>query len=63
MSTYSALRLLTRSTLNTRSRSFLSKGPSAAKVENVEYKKDVKGASDNDIKSVLGDNISGYEVR
>lgn len=45
------------------SRSFLSKGPSAARVENVEYETDIKGASDSEIRQALGSDTKGYEVR
>jgi hypothetical protein len=45
------------------SRAFLSKGPSAAKVDNVEYIKDIQEASESDIKSALGGEMSNCEVR
>jgi len=46
------------------SRTFLSKGPSAAKVENVEYYKDVKGADENVINKYMGGREAGpFEVR
>jgi hypothetical protein len=45
------------------SRSFLSKGPSPAKVDNVEYKKDIKDASDQEVDQVMGRKMTSYEVR
>lgn len=45
------------------SRTFLSKGPSAAKVDNVEYIKDVSDASDTQVQEVMGGKVSDYEVR
>jgi len=46
------------------SRTFLSKGPSAAKVDNVEYYKDVNGADENEINKYMGSReVKGFEVR
>ena len=45
------------------SRLFLSKGPSAAKVDKVEYSQDVKGASDAEVDKVLGGKLGKFEVR
>ena len=45
------------------SRTFLSKGPSAAKVDNVEYIKDISDASDTQVQEVIGGKVSDYEVR
>jgi len=40
----------------------LSKGPSAAKVDNVEYIKDFEGASEAQIQEVIG-KVENFEVR
>ena len=40
----------------------MSKGPSAAKVDNVEYIKAVKGASETEIEEVIG-KVGNFEVR
>jgi hypothetical protein len=45
------------------SRTFLSNGPSAAKVDNVEYIKDVKAASGEEIDKVMGGKVGKFEVR
>ena len=45
------------------SRTFLSKGPSAAKVDNVEYIKDISDVSDAQVQEVMGGKLSSYEVR
>jgi len=41
----------------------LSKGPSAAKVDNVEYIKDIKDASEDEIEKAMGGEVGNFEVR
>jgi hypothetical protein len=45
------------------SRTFLSNGPSAAKVDNVDYIKDIKDASGEEIEKVMGGKVGKFEVR
>jgi hypothetical protein len=45
------------------SRTFLSNGPSAAKVDNVEYIKDIKDASEAEVEKVMGGKVGKFEVR